>query len=58
MQAVKFLGQEALATGFQHWQAIAPSQLQMIQALAHTCAHVQVLNHSTGDKVSRCWLHI
>lgn len=58
MQAVKFLGQEALAAGCQHWQAIAPSQLQILRASAHASAHVQILDHSKGDEVSTCWLHI
>lgn len=58
MQAVKFLGQEALAAGCQHLQAIAPSQLQILQAPAHDSAHVQILDHSTGDEVVICWLHI
>ena len=58
MQVVKFLGQKALVAGCQHWQAIASSQLQILQAPAHASAHVQILDHSTGDEVIICWLHI
>jgi hypothetical protein len=48
MQGMKILCYEALAAGDQPGQAIALSQLQVLQAFAHSSSLIRFLHHSRG----------
>lgn len=54
MQGMKILCYEALAAGDQPGQAIALSQLQVLQAFAHSSSLIRFLHHSRGAKCDTC----